>query len=132
MNLFVITMWTSIVLKSNKDFAFILNLLCLVLSLLFHSISVPSVLLMCNLDSNINGLVSVASCSNWLVICIWLLLFPWSHPDVNECMDRNGGCSHQCCNMIGSFVCKCPTGMTLSPDRRTCTGETPSGAPTWC
>jgi hypothetical protein len=47
----------------------------------------------------------------------------WIVLDVNECSDRNGGCSHQCCNMIGSFLCRCPTGMTLSADRRTCTDE---------
>ncbi|WAR15334.1 MEGF6-like protein [Mya arenaria] len=40
--------------------------------------------------------------------------------DVNECNDNNGGCDHECCNTIGSYVCKCPPGYQLGSDGRAC------------
>uniref|UniRef100_A0A671MJM2 Zgc:158328 n=1 Tax=Sinocyclocheilus anshuiensis TaxID=1608454 RepID=A0A671MJM2_9TELE len=33
--------------------------------------------------------------------------------DINECADSNGGCEGTCCNIIGSFYCRCPDGMKL-------------------
>ena len=30
--------------------------------------------------------------------------------DVNECSINNGGCSHNCCNKVGTFQCSCPLG----------------------
>uniref|UniRef100_A0A670IID3 EGF like domain multiple 6 n=1 Tax=Podarcis muralis TaxID=64176 RepID=A0A670IID3_PODMU len=40
--------------------------------------------------------------------------------DVNECAIANGGCQGQCCNMIGSYYCKCPAGQKLREDRTSC------------
>lgn len=44
--------------------------------------------------------------------------------DIDECDDlRNGGCSHSCMNLVGSYKCTCPTGFALKADNRTCSGE---------
>ena len=40
--------------------------------------------------------------------------------DINECEENNGGCSHECFNKVGSFVCKCPEGYELGKDYSTC------------
>uniref|UniRef100_A0A3Q3EB07 Multiple EGF like domains 6 n=1 Tax=Hippocampus comes TaxID=109280 RepID=A0A3Q3EB07_HIPCM len=40
--------------------------------------------------------------------------------DVNECEETNGGCEALCCNTIGSFYCRCPTGLKLNQDGKTC------------
>jgi hypothetical protein len=43
------------------------------------------------------------------------------HPaDMNECLSLNGGCSHNCDNVEGSFVCSCRDGFSLEADGRTC------------
>ena len=33
---------------------------------------------------------------------------------------NNGGCSHECVNMAGTYRCECPTGYTLLPNKRDC------------
>ena len=40
--------------------------------------------------------------------------------DHNECGDNNGGCSHTCVNMAGSYRCECPTGYSLLPNKHDC------------
>ncbi|CAB1412846.1 unnamed protein product [Pleuronectes platessa] len=45
--------------------------------------------------------------------------------DVNECEETNGGCEALCCNTIGSFYCRCPSGQILSEDSKTCKGCIP-------
>jgi len=40
--------------------------------------------------------------------------------DVDECAYDNAGCSDDCANTIGSFVCLCPPGEELVNDGRTC------------
>uniref|UniRef100_A0A6P4FNB6 Fibrillin-1 isoform X1 n=1 Tax=Drosophila rhopaloa TaxID=1041015 RepID=A0A6P4FNB6_DRORH len=40
--------------------------------------------------------------------------------DVDECLEKNGGCSHRCSNSEGSFKCSCPPGYKLNSDQRTC------------
>jgi len=42
--------------------------------------------------------------------------------DMNECNIDNGGCDHECCNTIGSYVCKCRPGFQLDTDGRNCIG----------
>ena len=44
--------------------------------------------------------------------------------DINECSMKNGGCSHDCTNTAGSYVCACPdTELSLADDKHTCEGE---------
>ena len=43
--------------------------------------------------------------------------------DINECRDRNGGCSDLCINTPGSFSCGCDPGYVLLPDHRSCGGK---------
>lgn len=40
--------------------------------------------------------------------------------DVNECGQKNGGCSQVCQNKPGSFQCACHSGFSLAPDGRNC------------
>ncbi|XP_040589528.1 growth arrest-specific protein 6 [Mesocricetus auratus] len=40
--------------------------------------------------------------------------------DVNECGQKNGGCSQVCHNKPGSFQCACHSGFSLASDGRTC------------
>uniref|UniRef100_A0A8C6S3C0 Growth arrest-specific protein 6 n=1 Tax=Nannospalax galili TaxID=1026970 RepID=A0A8C6S3C0_NANGA len=40
--------------------------------------------------------------------------------DVDECGQKNGGCSQVCHNKPGSFHCACHSGFTLASDSRTC------------
>lgn len=60
-------------------------------------------------------------------------LCPWAHPevshascvcvDVNECEVFPGVCINgKCVNTDGSFVCQCPSGMTVDASGRTCVG----------
>lgn len=42
---------------------------------------------------------------------------------MNECEETNGGCEALCCNTIGSFYCRCPPGLKLNEDGKTCQGE---------
>ena len=47
--------------------------------------------------------------------------------DVNECMTDNGGCSHKCINTYQSHKCRCPNGLVLSSNGKTCvTGKLPN------
>ncbi|EDV50450.2 uncharacterized protein Dere_GG14439, isoform C [Drosophila erecta] len=40
--------------------------------------------------------------------------------DIDECQQKNGGCSHRCSNSEGSFKCSCPPGYKLDSDQKTC------------
>ena len=44
-------------------------------------------------------------------------------PDINECSINNGGCSHNCYNIPGSFYCGCPEGTTMAANNLTCVGK---------
>ena len=46
--------------------------------------------------------------------------------DINEC-DIAGTCQHNCTNLDGSFLCSCPSGYRLNPNKRTCDGQFGSG-----
>ncbi|KAL3321265.1 hypothetical protein Ciccas_000063 [Cichlidogyrus casuarinus] len=40
--------------------------------------------------------------------------------DIDECAKNNGGCQHQCVNVVGGFTCECNPGWQLGNDERTC------------
>ena len=43
--------------------------------------------------------------------------------DINECLNNDGGCSHNCTNTVGSYYCKCPDGYVLQSNNRDCEGK---------
>ena len=43
--------------------------------------------------------------------------------DINECLDNNNHCSHQCVNTEGSAHCTCPDGWYLSDLGKQCQGN---------
>ena len=45
------------------------------------------------------------------------------YTDVDECLDNNGNCSHDCVNTNGSYHCECPVGYILQSNKRNCEGE---------
>ena len=54
-----------------------------------------------------------------LIIGHYWLFF---HPDIDECIDENGGCSQTCTNTEGSFNCGCNSGFVLDDDGANCNG----------
>ena len=43
---------------------------------------------------------------------------------MDECTVKNGGCSHDCTNTIGSYICACPDPeLSLADDKHTCEGK---------
>lgn len=40
--------------------------------------------------------------------------------DINECLAGNGGCEHECVNIVGSFYCKCYSGFELADNGVNC------------
>ncbi|XP_064481560.1 sushi, von Willebrand factor type A, EGF and pentraxin domain-containing protein 1-like isoform X2 [Ornithodoros turicata] len=40
--------------------------------------------------------------------------------DIDECVTGEHACSHICVNSLGSYKCKCPQGMALNLDNKTC------------
>ena len=51
-----------------------------------------------------------------LIMCVTL------HPDVIECAINNGGCEHNCINLVGSRECSCQPGYTLERNGFNCSG----------
>ena len=43
--------------------------------------------------------------------------------DVDECLNNNGSCSHNCRNTEGSYYCECHAGYILHPNKHDCEGE---------
>ena len=43
--------------------------------------------------------------------------------DINECLDHNGTCSHDCINTEGSYYCECFAGYILQPNKYDCEGK---------
>ena len=43
--------------------------------------------------------------------------------DIDECMDQNGGCGHNCSNTVGSYRCSCLSGYTLNTTDNSCKGK---------
>ena len=52
-----------------------------------------------------------------MIICMCCYL------DVNECLDNNAGCEHNCENTDGSYYCTCNSGFELLSDNHTCKGN---------
>ena len=42
--------------------------------------------------------------------------------DINECIDKNGGCGQMCNNLDGGHECNCLTGFVLNGDGKSCNG----------
>ncbi len=42
-----------------------------------------------------------------------MLFFPFLI-DINECNFDNGGCDHNCTNLVGSYFCNCSNGYYLT------------------
>ena len=40
--------------------------------------------------------------------------------DYNECSNSNGGCQHNCTNIIGSYYCLCAAGYSLDDNGHSC------------
>ena len=47
--------------------------------------------------------------------------------DIDECVDFNGDCEHNCTNTNGSYHCTCDEDYTLDKDGHNCTKHT-----NWC
>ena len=50
--------------------------------------------------------------------CLTVIVFP----DINECVDNNGGCEQICHNVLGSLQCRCMDGYRLRNDKKSCEG----------
>ena len=44
-------------------------------------------------------------------------------PDIDECVESNGGCQHICKNIVGSYQCLCDSGYALGPNEHSCEGN---------
>jgi len=43
--------------------------------------------------------------------------------EINECLNNNGHCDHNCTNTPGSYYCTCNTGYQLHSDKHKCLGN---------
>ena len=48
------------------------------------------------------------------------MAFLFVHVDIDECGVDNGGCGHNCTNLIGSHMCSCQAGYALLRDGKKC------------
>ena len=55
-----------------------------------------------------------------MLICICL---GFINLDIDECVESNGGCQHDCSNNIGSYQCWCHSGYVLRTDQHGCEGD---------
>ena len=44
-------------------------------------------------------------------------------PDIDECVNSNGGCQHVCKNTVSSYQCFCHSGHLLRTDEHSCEGN---------
>ena len=40
--------------------------------------------------------------------------------DIDECSNSNGGCQHNCSNIVGSHYCSCAAGYSLDDNDHSC------------
>lgn len=70
-----------------------------------------SFLCLCDLGFTGDG---VNNCTGkYLCVYVHKVLHSCACVDVDECTDSNGGCSQNCMNTVGSFVCSCDDGYSL-------------------
>ena len=62
------------------------------------------------------------ACNVTTTVIAYYICYCYNIADVNECATNNGGCSHTCTNLRGSFQCSCPSGLFLQPNGRDCRG----------
>ena len=43
--------------------------------------------------------------------------------DSNQCATNNGGCDHNCTDLIPGYLCSCDPGFLLDSDGHSCNGE---------
>ena len=56
-----------------------------------------------------------------ILLCVCFVYFNLT--DIIECLNNNGGCSHDCNNTVGSYYCECPDGYVLQSNQHDCEGE---------
>jgi hypothetical protein len=49
----------------------------------------------------------------------WLYWYYFIITDINECLEDNGGCEHECENIAGSYTCICKDGYRRYVDNTT-------------
>jgi hypothetical protein len=65
---------------------------------------------------------------SWFNLPIWFepfkldIQFHSPKKDVNECLAGNGGCEHECVNVVGNFYCRCHSGFELDENAQNCIG----------
>jgi len=59
-----------------------------------------------------------------MLISFYYLYNKLSHytVDIDECLSHNGGCDSYCKNTMGSFICSCSDGYSLTSDYLSCAG----------
>ena len=51
------------------------------------------------------------------------LVFRMIFSEVDECLEGTAGCSHQCENTQGSYLCLCSQGFQLDSEAKNCIGK---------
>ena len=57
------------------------------------------------------------------IICYNGLIINSLIVDIDECAEWSDGCSHNCTNIAGGYMCFCMDGYELESDNHTCTGN---------